>query len=294
MKATAKPEFSKKWWISEKPADIKGADLEKSLGSAEKALAEEKKKKGDAASLEAAIAAIEELQSAVDKTIKKECDRKKHKDVIEVLQKYFPLIKDENSRLNELLNQTAKEGEDGEDEEETDDKIFQPDYLYKMLKLLKSTGKELNFGFGLDTKNPEASKLVLTRKGKPERLFKALKGTGTFSNRLITYGKAMPDAQDGKVLVFKLAESAGEPPQVLKLGRRFLRSDKGLKFRKLKLIMPGGQAFEDTEPDTEDMDVAAAGKGERLTPQEVAQIRKEFEEMNRQLDKLMAEHQVTV
>ena len=27
MKATAKPEFSKKWWTSEKPADIKGADL---------------------------------------------------------------------------------------------------------------------------------------------------------------------------------------------------------------------------------------------------------------------------
>jgi hypothetical protein len=261
MKASTKPELTKKWWTSEKPADIKGVDLEKALANVEKALAEEKKKKGDAESLEAAVAACGELEAAVDKTIKKECDKKKHKDVIEVLQKYFPLIKEENSRLKELLDQAAGEGEDGEDEEETDDKIFQPDYLYKMLKLLKSTGKELNFGFGLDTKNPEASKLVLTRKGKPERLFKALKQTGDFSNRLITYGKAAPDAQDGKVLVFKLAESAGEPPQVLKLGRRFLRSDKALKFRKLKLIMPGGQTFNDTEPDPEDMvDAAAAGR----------------------------------
>jgi hypothetical protein len=291
MKATAKPELTKKWWTSEKPADIKGAELEKALASVEKALTEEKKK-ADANSLEAALAACAELETAVDKTIMKECDKKKHKDVIEVLRKYFPLIKDENNRLKELLNQTAEQGEDGEDEEESDDKIFQPDYLYKMLKLLKSTGNELNFGFGLDTKNPEASKLVLTRKGKPERLFKALKQTGEFSNRLITYGKAMPDAQDGKVLVFKLAESAGEPPQVLKLGRRFLRADKGLKFRKLKLVMPGGQTFNDTEPDPEDQPVAGGGK--RLSPQEKADIRQRLAEMERRLDELMAEHQVAV
>jgi hypothetical protein len=266
MKASAKPEFSKKWWTSEKPADIKGAELEKALASVEKALADEKKKKGDAAAIATALAALGELESAVDKTIKKDCD-KKHKDVITVLQKFSTLIADETSRLEKLSEQAGDDaGADGEDEEETDDKIFELDYLYKMLKLLKSTGKELNFGFGLDTKNPEASKLVLTRKGKPDRLFKALKGTGLFSNRLITYGKAVPDAQDGKVLVFKLAESAGEPPQVLKLGRRFLRADKGLKFRKLKLIMPGGQAFLDTDPDPEDEQPAAGPGAADLAP----------------------------
>jgi hypothetical protein len=53
-------------------------------------------------------------------------------------------------------------------------------------------------------------------------------------------------------LVFKLAESAGEPPQIQKLGRQFLRSDKNLKFRKLKLILPGGQTLEDNEPDPEE------------------------------------------
>ena len=46
MKASDKPEISKKWWTSEKPADIKGADLEKALDSAEKAL-EDADKKGD-------------------------------------------------------------------------------------------------------------------------------------------------------------------------------------------------------------------------------------------------------
>jgi hypothetical protein len=291
MKPNTKPELSRKWWASEKPAEIKGADLEKALANVEKALAEEKKKKGDAAAIEAALAACGELESAVDKTIKKECDKKKHKDVIAVLEKYFPLIKDENSRLKELLNQAAQQGEDGEDEEESDDKIFQPEYLYKMLKLLKSTGKELNFGFGLDTKNPEASKLVLTRKGKPERLFKALKQTGEFSNRLITYGKAVPDAQDGKVLVFKLAESAGEPPQVLKLGRRFLRSDKGLKFRKLRLIMPGGQTFSDTEPDEDGEGAqigASAGSRPRVTPEQKDEARHKLNRIEQELRRMAA------
>ena len=54
MKASDKPQISKKWWTSEKPGDIKGVDLEKALVSAEKALAEEKKKKGDEPAIEAA------------------------------------------------------------------------------------------------------------------------------------------------------------------------------------------------------------------------------------------------
>ena len=33
MKSSDKPQFSKNWWSSEKPADIKGAELEKALAS---------------------------------------------------------------------------------------------------------------------------------------------------------------------------------------------------------------------------------------------------------------------
>jgi hypothetical protein len=300
MKPSDKPQISKKWWTSEKPGDIKGVELEKALASAEKSLAEEKKTKGEESVIEAAQSALDELESAVDKTIKKECDKKKHKDLITVLEKYYPLIKDENGRLEKLLEEVDEEDEDGDDEE-SDGKIFEKDYLYRMIKLLKSTGKELNFGFGLDTKNPEGSTLLLTRKGKPERLFKALKKTGDFTNRLITYGKALPDPDNGKVLVFNLAESAGEPPQVLKLGRRFLRSDKALKFRKLKLVLPGGQTFNDTEPDPEDEQIAGGPSptspqgsgGKRLSPQEKDDIRKTLAEMERRLDELMAGQQVT-
>ena len=54
MKATDKPEISKKWWSSAKPSDVKGAELEKALAAAEKALADEEKK-GDAASIDSAV-----------------------------------------------------------------------------------------------------------------------------------------------------------------------------------------------------------------------------------------------
>jgi hypothetical protein len=270
MKANAKPEISKKWWTSEKPADIKGADLEKALANAEKALADADKKMEPAA-IDACLTALKDVESAADKTIKKECDKKKHKDLIGVLEKYAAVVKSESSRLDDLKKKAAKGAAaaaeaNGEAEEEEDEgKLFEPDYLHKMLKLLRSTGKELNFGFGLDSKNPAGSKLLLARKGKPDKLFKALKQTGNFSNRLICFGTAVPDAQDGKTLVFKLAENAGEPPQIQKLGRQFLRSDKGLKFRKLKLVLPGGQTLEDTEPDTEEDGAAAQAAGAAAT-----------------------------
>jgi hypothetical protein len=290
MKASDKPEISKKWWTSEKPADVEGKELVKALDAAEKAL-EAANKKGDEPTIDSCLAALKSLGSAADKTIKKECDKKKHKDVIAVLEKYAGLIKAESSRLEDIKKKTAKsaaEANGEEDEEEDEGKLFEPDYLHKMLKLLRSTGKELNFGFGLNTKDPAASKLLLTRKGQPERLMKALKKTGDFSNRLIAYGTAIPDPQDGKTLVFKLSESAGEPPQIQKLGRQFLRSDKNLKFRKLRLILPGGQVLEDTEPDTEEEKGAAqaaaggqaAGTGTAGEAATEAQenLRKEFKE----------------
>jgi hypothetical protein len=249
MKASDKPQISKKWWTSEKPSDIKGAELEKALQAAEKALADEKKK-SDERSIDAAMYAVSDVESAVDKTVKKECDKKKHKDLITVLEKFYDLIKAETKRLEEAKDKLSAAGTDGEEEDEN--KLFDKEYLYKMIKLMKSGGTELRFGFGLNPQTPESSRLVLARKGKPERLFKALKKTGNYSNRLLTYGYALPDAQSGKTLVFRLEESAGEPPQIVKLGRRFLRNDNKLYFRKIKLVLPGGQAVEDDEPDTEE------------------------------------------
>jgi hypothetical protein len=127
MKPNAKPEISKKWWTSEKPADVKGADLEKALANAEKALADADKKKEPAA-IDACLTALKDVESAADKTIKKECDKKKHKDVIGVLEKYAALVKSESSRLEDLKKKAAKgaaaaaEANGEEDEEEDEGK----------------------------------------------------------------------------------------------------------------------------------------------------------------------------
>ncbi len=265
MKSSDKPVISRKWWTSEKPGEIKGLELEKALASAEKALAESEKK-SEPRILDGSLAALKDLNSAVDKTIKKELDKKKHKDVITVLEKFYPLITAETSRLESLQKKAAQgasdQGADEDGEEESDNQLFEKDYLHKMMKLMKSSGKELKFGFGLNTKEPEASTLLLKRKGKPEMLFKLLKKDGDFTNRLITYGYALPDSEDSKTLVFRLEQGAGEPPQIIKLGRKFLRSDKNLRFRKLKVVLPSGQTIEDNEPDTEDEEMpAGAGAG---------------------------------
>jgi hypothetical protein len=288
MKASDKPQISKKWWTSEKPREIKGADLEKALQAGEKALADEKKK-SDERSINAACIALKDIESAVGKTVAKECDKKKHKDLITVLERFYDLIRAEAQRLEEARTKLSPGNADSEgDDEEDENKLFDTEYIHKMIKLLKSGGTELRFGFGLNPQTPESSRLVLARKGKPERLFKALKKTGDYSNRLLTYGYALPDAEAGKTLVFRLEESAGEPPQVIKLGRRFLRADKTLYFRKLKLILPDGQIIEDTEPDTEE-DVLGA----RISPQDKENIRMQLAEMEQRLDELMAVYGVS-
>ena len=37
---------------------------------------------------------------------------------------------------------------------------------------------------------------------------------------------------------------------------------RGLQFRKLKLVLPGGRIVEDNEPDTDDLEAAAASFGD--------------------------------
>src|SRR3989304_520439 len=156
MKASDKPEISKKWWTSEKPDEIKGQELEKALANAEKALADP--------------------------------DKKKHKEVIAVLEKYEDLIAEESQRLEEAKAALAQSA-DGEQEDEEEKGGLKEEYLARMIKKLRS-GDQLNFCFGLDKSTPEDSRLVLCNKRDPERLKKILKGTGEFSNRLMKVGNA--------------------------------------------------------------------------------------------------------
>jgi hypothetical protein len=296
MKSSDKPQLVKKWWTSEKPPDVKGTDLEKALAAVEKALADAKTK-GDGDSIDTCSAALRDLGGIVDRTIKKELDKKTHKDCIAVLEKYEVLIKAELKRLEDDKAELAAEGKKGdgdEDGEEDEGKLFEPEYLYKMIKVLRSSGKELNFGFGLNKESPEASRLLLARKGKPEKLYRALKQTGLFSAKLLMCGHALPDPVNAKVLVFRLKENANEPPQILKAGRRFLRNDKNLRFRKLKLVI-GGTTYEDTDPDLEDEGVAASGEGAvAAAGGDRKGFAAELAALELALQQLIAEHQLAV
>ena len=247
MNAREVPEFCPKWWASGKPDDIKGQDLKKALTEAEHALAHADKKVDEEA-IDACSATLKSLSATVDKTIKKECDKKKHKDLITVLEKFDGLIAKETKRLEELK---ASLSEDGDDEEEDDDKgkLFEPEYLLKMIKLLRS-GKELNFSFGLDKSAPENSCLLLCRKREPDRLLKMLRSKTEFSKRLMTYGKA---TSDGKLLQFRLSDDAKEPSQICKIAKVYLKKNPDLRFKKLRVVCAGGESFE------EDFDAVGAG-----------------------------------
>ncbi len=109
-----------------KAGEIKGADLEKALANAEKALADADRK-GDVDSIDDCLSALALVSSAAGKTIKKECD-KKHKDVIAVLEKYDRLV---TNRLEEakasLAPQAVCEDEDG------DEKGFGRLYLRRLI-----------------------------------------------------------------------------------------------------------------------------------------------------------------
>ena len=98
MKASDKPEISERWWTKEKPQDFQGGkELSKALAEAEKALAHAKK--GDVKSLDAAVKELGQLHMVVEKTIRKECDKKKDKDLIAVLEGYNHVINDAKKQL---------------------------------------------------------------------------------------------------------------------------------------------------------------------------------------------------
>lgn len=102
MKASDKPELSAQWWTKEKPSGFQGGkDLTKALTETEKVLGHAKK--GDVKSLDAAVKDLEHLRLVVHKTINKECDKKKDKDLIAVLQGY-------NHVINDRIKQLYKEG----------------------------------------------------------------------------------------------------------------------------------------------------------------------------------------
>jgi hypothetical protein len=250
-----KPEISKSWWVKQKFKQK--TDMDKALGSAEDAL-KAAEKKGDADAFKQAILELAKLKKTIEKTQK---DAKKSKDdeLTDILNQINDLVDEKTEELEESHSEACEKGEEGAEGEEgevDDVKLLEPDHQIKMVRILRS-GKELNFCFGMDRQSPEASKLILDRKKKPERLHQIVKMKLGIQSKLISFGRA---AADGKILIFNLDDDSNEPSQIIKIARRFLKKNPELKFKKLRVVTPGGQAVEgDLEAEDQEGQEAPGG-----------------------------------
>ena len=254
-----KPEISAKWWSTVKPDNVDGKKiLEKELTKAEKSLNEQTKKSDDNKVAENCVSALKGLSIA---KITKECDKKKDKDVITALKDLQKLVDKEVDRLSKVIKDIAA-GENADDDDEDENKLFDKDYVHKLIKLVKN-GKELNFAFGLDVNDPEACDLLLHRKKGADMLWKILKKTKKFPNRLMCFGMTSPDPEDGTTLLFKLDSTSNTPPKrIYRSAKKLFQKDKKLRFKKLKVVAANGQALADDEPEVdENADAAATGSG---------------------------------
>ena len=249
MKASDRPKLSADWWEDKCPPDLDRKPLARALEGYEKVSRRLERKRDDIELIQEALDLLKSLEGAVKKTIK-ECDRKKHKHVIRVLRRFDGLLEDEEERLIEQEKElTATAHKNGEAD---DDGLLDRDVLYTRIRMIKSGKKRLNFAFGLNANDPEDSDLLLHPKLSEYRLYKILKKSDRYPKRMMTYGVAENDLEDSATLVFRLAPSADEPPRIIKQGRLFLRSDKKLKFNKLRLVLPNGRIVKEEEQEEQD------------------------------------------
>jgi hypothetical protein len=127
----------------------------------------------------------------------------------------------------------------GEEVEPSDDKLFDHDYLKTCIKRLRK--KPMQFGFGLANR-PEDCVLVLKPKGQAKQLSTLIRREKSL--RKVTFGVACADKNDPATLVFEL--EGKQLPGLAKKGRKFLRAQKLLPFRDLKLVV-GGRVVEDIQ-----------------------------------------------
>lgn len=237
MKASDRPKLSAEWWEDKCPADLDREPLERALEGYEKSLRKLERSSDDEDLLKDVSKRLQLVERAVKKTLK-QCDRKLHRHVITVLRRFDDLIEDEEERLEQLRQDDSAGSAQGGGSE--DAKLFERDLLYKMVRTIKSGGRQLHFAFGLNANQPEASDLLLHPKLSEYRLYKVLKKSDRHPKRMMTFGTAELDEEDSATLVLRLAPNAEEPPRLEKQGRLYLRSDRKLKFTKLKLVRAGG------------------------------------------------------
>lgn len=252
-----------------KPKEIKAAKLADALKMCEKALADEKRKKDDADAIGAGLEAVEAVQAALETTIKKECDAKKHKDLIAGLKKLDATCAAEVKRLQTALEKAGGDDEEGEvsDEELLGQKLFKA-----CLKKAKTKGSALDgvsFCVGVTKKAEDCRLVMVKKKNFAKQTFRRFlkickdnKNWGLEKKRL-TYGAAYRDPNESTTLVLQIAEGANTaiPGMTRKLGKWMLKNKQEMApFKNLVILDPAGKPMV-SPPDPEDQDQEEAKQG---------------------------------
>ncbi|MGL4512190.1 MAG: hypothetical protein ACRCT8_03810 [Lacipirellulaceae bacterium] len=274
--ATLKIDLSAKSWEKAKPGDVKGDKLSSALKSAEKALADEKKN-GDAPSIEACLAAIQATSSAVDDAIKKECDAKKHKDLITALKKLQSDCESEVKRLKSDHEKAKKDEEGDEDEDDencSDDELLSPKQFKVCIKKAKLKGNAqdgVSFCLGVHKKAEECKLVFMKKKGFAKQTFKRLYGIAKDNPSLglqrpkMTYGSAFRDPVERDTLVLQITD--GAPTEIPGMARKLEKWRKKFKqdllpFKEISLRAPSGEPLAMTpDPDEEEEGLLGAADG---------------------------------
>ena len=281
--AAPKIELKAASWDKAKGSDIKGAKLSAALKAVEKALADEKKKKDDPDALNASLQAMENASAAAQEVSKKECDAKKHKDLIAGLKKLISNCNSEAKRLQDAIKDAG--GAEDDEGDVSDDDLFSMKLFkecIKKAKLKSSTEDGISFCLGVH-KKAEDCKLVFMKKKKFasqtfKRVYKVAKDKPELGLKRpkMTYGACYRDPESKETLVLHIVD--GAPTEIPGMARKLEKWRKKYKqdllpFKELSIRGPSGRPIEMTPDPDEEAEAAETAEGaQQEAPAETQEV----------------------
>jgi len=281
----SKVELTKKWWNTNRPKDVKGAELERTLGMVEQTK--------DASR----VAALAALPGAIAKVCK-ELDKKTDKELLKSLDALGALADAEKKKAEAALNAAIKAKAEADeknkanedDEKDTpDDKLFDPAFQLSMLK--RAIRVPLLFAFAIASK-PEDSAVVFHVRGNPKTLLRLAKTrSGAIKG---CCGQAQAAENDPKLLTLSL-----DGPLVAGLARtmrKHFQANKITIFRKFRVLVDGQEVESDASdeelpaqvPGSQVSTAAAASPQEQVTRPPTAKQMEVLEDRRREFKKARA------
>ncbi len=256
--AISRIELTKKWWLTNRPKDIKGAELEKALAAVEQAEDEDR------------AAALVAVSGAIAKA-GKELDKKEHKDLLKALDSLDALAETARKKAEAEAKAAAqakakekeKEEEEGEEEdkETPTDKLFDP--AFQLSTIRRALRAPIVFAFTIGSK-PEQSLLAVHVRGNPKSLLRIAKTrSGAMKG---CCGQAQAAEDDPKTLILSLdgALIGG----LSRFVRKYFQLNKITVFRKIRVVVDGQEAESDAGEEAAQPEAQAAGASAAVAPEE--------------------------